>query len=122
MDKSGLIYLGCLRTSRKDWVTQTLSYTDVSRSQTQICFYTRLRELGNPKAMVQFQNPFQESREVRLRQLLIRERWPEMLKGCRACIHWDDFKRPECCGDCGIGDRRRQAVTEESPPSKSPGI
>ncbi|MGY2838847.1 hypothetical protein [Thermostichus sp. MS-CIW-41] len=72
--------------------------------------------------MDQFQHPFQESREVKLRQLLIRERWPEMLKGCRACIHWDDFKRPECCGDCGIGDRRRQAVTEESPPSKSPGI
>ncbi|MFS8864328.1 hypothetical protein NW851_08775 [Synechococcus sp. H55.7] len=72
-------------------------------------------------AMDQFQHPFQESREVKLRQLLIRERWPEMLKGCRACIHWDDFKRPECCGDCGIGDRRRQEIARESPPSKSSG-
>lgn len=68
------------------------------------------------------QHQFQESKEVRLRQLLIRERWPEMLKGCRACIHWDDFKRPECCGDCGIGDRRREALTHESHSSKSSGI
>jgi len=70
--------------------------------------------------MDELQHPFPESREVRLRQLLIRERLPEMLKGCRACIHWDDFKRPECCGDCGIGDRRRQEA--ENQPSKSSGI
>ncbi len=72
--------------------------------------------------MDQCQYPFRESREVRLRQLLIRERWPEMLKGCRACIHWDDFKRPECCGDCGIGDKRREdrrEISTESHSSKS---
>lgn len=27
---------------------QTLSYANISRTQTQICSYTRLRELGNP--------------------------------------------------------------------------
>lgn len=50
-----------------------------------------------------------EPQELRLRQLLIQERWPELLKGCRACLKWDDLKRPECCGDCGIGDKRRQS-------------
>lgn len=56
----------------------------------------------------QSQSHSSESKEVQLRQLLIQERWPEMLKGCRACISWNDFKRPESCGDCGIGSKRRQ--------------
>ncbi len=91
---------------------QTLNYTNVSGSKDLICSYTIDGELG--RAMDRFHTPFLESQAVRLRQLLIRERWPEMLKGCRACIHWDDLKRPECCGDCGIGDRRRQEVKNHS--------
>ncbi|MGF1574683.1 MAG: hypothetical protein ACFCU9_01865 [Cyanophyceae cyanobacterium] len=47
------------------------------------------------------------SHDLKLRQLLIQERWPEMTMGCRACIRWNDEQRPECCGDCGIGERRR---------------
>lgn len=48
------------------------------------------------------------SQEIKLRQLLIQERWPEMLRGCCSCLNWDDLKRPECCGDCGIGERRQR--------------
>ncbi len=57
--------------------------------------------------------PFSESHIMQQRQLLIQERWPEMAMGCTACLRWDDFTRPECCGDCGIGVRRQQARAKQ---------
>ncbi|NJK63795.1 MAG: hypothetical protein HC921_14895 [Synechococcaceae cyanobacterium SM2_3_1] len=54
-----------------------------------------------------YQSP-ETQQAIRLRQLLIQERWPEMARGCRACINWSDLKRPESCGACGIGERRLQ--------------
>ncbi|MEN9205526.1 MAG: hypothetical protein Q6J68_04450 [Thermostichales cyanobacterium SZTDM-1c_bins_54] len=62
-----------------------------------------------------YQDPFSQSQILQQRQLLIQERWPEMMLGCTACLRWDDYSRPECCGDCGIGVRRVRARESSSP-------